>query len=79
MSQYRVTKGTTVFTYGFDRIIPEYFMFVQKENEDQQELVGSLGEKQGTKSNLLDAITKNNLVSLIPEEHLRNIMLDLPF
>lgn len=79
MSQYRVVKDKKTFVYGFDRVIPEYFMTVQSNRKDIQELVGSCSSDRGTNGNLLNAITKNGLVDLIPEEHLHNIMLDLPF
>ena len=79
MSQYKVVKDKKTFVYGFDRVIPEYYMTVQSVRKDIQMLVGSYSTDRGTNGNLLNAITKNGLVDLIPEEHLQNIMLDLPF
>jgi hypothetical protein len=79
MSQYRIVKNEKTFVYGFDRVVPEYFMSVETKGEDVEELVGCFAPESGTSGHLLKAISKHGIIDLIPEEHLANIMLDLPF
>ena len=78
MSQYRIKKGEKTIVYGFDRCIPEYFLWVQDDEDTVEELVGCLGNLSGTNGHMIQAIAKLDLVSEIPKEHLELIGNDLP-
>lgn len=78
MSQYRIKKGKKVIVYGFDRCVPEYFLWVEKNGDNVEELVGCLGNLSGTNGHMIEAITKLGLVATIPKEHLDLIASDLP-
>ena len=72
---------TTIFAYGFDRPLQEYFL--DKKVGDSFEPVVGFGEPAefpyGCNSAMLQGINKYKLQDLIPADHMARISGDLPF
>jgi hypothetical protein len=65
------------FAYGFDKHLQEYFLQSYDENGETVELVGVWGEIAGTNGKLLEKL--NELGIAIPQDHIDQIVFDLPF
>lgn len=76
MSRYKSGE----FEYGYDRPLQEYFLQRVIPTDgfpDVVELVGSLSNKRGNATNMIQAIEEYNVD--ISDEHKMQIQMDLPF
>ncbi len=73
---YAQTKDGKEFSYGFEPVVPEYFLV----DESQQEtIVGAFADIYGSALNLQTTMQEKGLWESVPENHKLALMLDNPF
>ncbi len=73
---YAEAKDGKEFSYGFESVVPEYFLV----DESQQEfIVGAGAEIYGSALNLQTTMQEKGLWESVPENHKLALMLDNPF
>ena len=87
MSRYTIEvvkqKVVTIFAYGYDNPLQEYFLDQKVGDSDSFEPIVGFGDPAefpyGSNSAMLQGIDKYKLSKLIPADHMAKIGGDLPF